>query len=247
MEVCGYSRLCPGKRSSNEDAAAVLSIDDQTLVLILADGCGGKRGGQLASQALIRSLARSLRSNNVAPNRLRERILAGIEEANQEILSWKMGAACTAAVVEIHGSTARSYYIGDSKILIASPRARVRFESICHSPVGYAVASGLLSNQQAIHREDRNIVSNVVGCRNMRIEMGPAIELRRGDQILLASDGLDDNLLDREILKRMQTGSLKERVSKLAKLARHRMLHPSELGPSKPDDLTILLARRISS
>ena len=45
IEVAAWSHRAPQKETSNEDAAAILSVSDEAAVLAVADGCGGLRGG----------------------------------------------------------------------------------------------------------------------------------------------------------------------------------------------------------
>ena len=78
----------------------------------------------------------------------------------------------------------------------------------------------------------------------MRIEVGPRFELAPRDTVLLASDGLTDNLTLAEIIALVRKGPLTQAVAKLAALARERMSTRLPGTPSKPDDLTIVAYRR---
>ncbi len=242
-EVCAFSQRSPFKKLPNEDAAAVIPNGEDSLVLVVADGCGGMRGGEKASMLAVRHLARSvMRADD--PRLVRGAILDGIERANSAIQSLKIGAACTIAVVEYFRGRIRSYHVGDSMVLIATNRGRIRYQSLCHSPVGYAVEAGWLNENQALYHEDRHLVSNFVGSSNMRIEVGPWVQLSRFDRVLVASDGLFDNLRLDEVARRLRHGELEEGVAKLAKLATKRMRVESESTPSKPDDLTMIALQR---
>ncbi len=243
-EACAFSQQSPHKASANEDAAAFIPNGTDSLVLAVADGCGGMRGGERASSLALKYLARSVRRCQENPRLVRGAILDGIEQANDAIQTLKIGAACTIVVVEYFRGTVRSYHVGDSMVVVTTSRGRVRYQSLCHSPVGYAVESGLLDENEAIYHEDRHLVSNFVGSSRMRIEVGPWIKLSRLDRVLVASDGLFDNLRLDEIARRIRHGSLAESVSKISKLATKRMRTESDTMPSKPDDLTILALKR---
>jgi serine/threonine protein phosphatase PrpC len=78
----------------------------------------------------------------------------------------------------------------------------------------------------------------------MRIEVGSQQPIAPRDTLLLASDGLSDNLRTEEIVALLRTGALDAACDRLAELARARMVAPSEGEPSKPDDLTFVAFRR---
>ncbi len=234
----------PAKESDNEDALAVLSVDRGRSVLAVADGVGGRTGGAEAAQATLESLRDAVSDAGEEEFDLRTAILNGIESAQQRVTDLGIGAATTLAAVEIVGDTVRSYHIGDSEIMIVGRRGRVRFQTISHSLVAYAVEAGMLCPDEAVHHKDRHIISNAVGLAEMRIEIGPAVTLQKHDTILLASDGLFDNLYISEIVERIRKGHLDRAVNLLVETALGRMLEPAEGRPSKPDDLTIIAFRQ---
>ena len=141
------------------------------------------------------------RTENGEPIDLRAAILNGIEAANQAVRDLGTGAATTLALVEIQDRTIRTYHVGDSEILVTGQRGKVKLQTIPHSPIGYAVEAGLMEEEEAIHHEARHVISNVIGSDQMRIEMGPPTELAPRDTLLLASDGLFDNLFPDEIVE----------------------------------------------
>jgi serine/threonine protein phosphatase PrpC len=242
-----WSRRCPTKETPNEDAGVVVAVDDQTAVLAIADGVGGVRSGDVAARLAVESLGEALEHCKSGALAVRAAILDGIEAANREILDMGIGAATTLAVLEISGREVRPYHVGDSVILVFGGRGRIKWQTTMHSPVGFAVEAGVLDENEALHHEDRHLVSNVVGSSGMRIEIGPSIRLAARDTVLLASDGLIDNLTVDEIVELLRKGSLEKAVGKLSHTARERMLSPEEGHPSKPDDTTILAYRRSPS
>ncbi len=129
-------------------------------------------------------------------------------------------------------------------ILMVGQRGVEKWKSTSHSPVGYAIESGMLDEVDAMHHENRHFVSNMVGSDDMHIEIGPARRLSRRDTVIVASDGLSDNLRLDEIVRWGRIGKPVERVSKLAAISAKRMRDAfrGNVGePGKPDDLTILM------
>lgn len=241
--VVAFSHRSPVKDTPNEDSAAVFDIDPTSAVLVVADGLGGGPAGERASGLAVAALQEKLQNVASSGEQLRTAILDGIEDANQRIQAAEPNAATTLAVVEIQNGQARTYHIGDSTILIIGQRGRLKLQTVSHSPVGYAVEAGVLNEAEAMHHAARHVVSNVVGSLKMRIEIGPVIQLRPRDTILLASDGLFDNLHTDEIVQTVRKGNLHRAVEQLVRAAMTRMTQPDGSAPSKPDDLTIVAFR----
>ena len=245
-----FSTRSPQKETPNEDVAALWPVGPSSGVLAVADGLGGHAGGERASRLAIETIQKSLqetaaaRSDSAEPVDLRAGILNGIEAANTAVRELGTGAATTLALVEIHNGVIRPYHVGDSAILVTGQRGKVKLQTIPHSPIGYAVEAGLMKEEEAIHHEARHVISNVIGSDQMRIEIGPPTELAPRDTLLLASDGLFDNLLPNEIIETIRSGPLDEAVGALVQTAQSRMASQQGDAPSKPDDLTVIAFRR---
>ena len=244
-----FSARCPGKATVNEDACALIPFDGAAGVLAVADGAGGMPAGEeasrLAIEALVAHLTETARDPDLlrAEGALRGAILDGIEAANRAVLGMSNGAATTLSVVEIQGNLARPYHVGDSLILLTSQRGRVKLQPTAHSPVGYAVESGLLDESEAVHHDDRHLVSNLIGTAEMKIEVGPPIELAPRDTLVLASDALPDNLFVDEIVELSRIGPIAKVTRALVEHSRERMERPVAGKPSHPDDTTVLVFR----
>lgn len=239
--IAVYAAPVPGG-GPNEDAAAVFSFADGSLLGMIADGMGGKPQGAQASALLIESVKNSVSASD--GRSLRDRLIDGIDEASERIMALGVGAGSTLAAVEICGHILRSCHVGDSMILVVGKRGRIKLETVSHSPVGYAVEAGLLDRDDALHHDERNVVSNMVGFPDMRIEIGPGIRLAPLDTVVLASDGLFDNLYIEEIANIVRRGSLERVMPHLAAVCEERMRAPVAGAPSKPDDLAFMLLRR---
>lgn len=238
-----FSMRCPGKETPNEDAVGIIPTGSKSGVLAVADGLGGAPAGKQASFLAIQCLADAVADAVGDGSEVRAGILNGFETANEDVLSLALGAATTLTVVEFDGQLVRHYHVGDSMVLLTGQRGKIKMQSIPHSPVGYAVEAGLLDETDAMHHEDRHMISNVIGSADMRIEVGSAIKIAPRDTLLLASDGLSDNLHLPEIVECVRKGPLETATRSLAGLARNRMEGQGEDEPSKPDDLTFAVFR----
>ena len=237
----------PFKETENEDTVAVIPYGPEAVVLVVADGAGGLPAGKQASLTATTTLAASLQSAKQQTALLRTAILNGIEAANEAVIALGNGSATTLTVVTIEGLVARSFQIGDSEALIVSQGGSVRAQTTAHSPTGFAVEAGFLDQREALHHEERHLVSNFLGTSDMRIDMGAGLELRPRDTLLIASDGLTDNVHLDEIIERIRKGPLLDGARAVTNLARHRMANGEGRQPSQPDDLSLILFRKPES
>jgi PPM family protein phosphatase len=241
--VCVRSRRSPDKDGPNEDSAAVIPIGASALVVAVADGVGGAPSGREASRIAVESLLSALTGQPLEPDRLRHAILDAVEAANKAILEMGRGAATTIVIAEIVSNQLRSYHVGDSELISVGQRGRVKQRIIPHSPTGFAVEAGLMNEEEAVKHDQRHVLFNVIGAPDMRVDMGTAVKIAIHDTVLLASDGLLDNLFADEIIEIIRRGPLDEGADRLMEAARNRMVTEDGTSPCKPDDLTVILYR----
>ena len=238
------TRREPNKHTENEDTAAIIPYGPGAAVLVVADGAGGLPAGKRASLTAVTTLAASLQAAMDRTMLLRTAILNGIEAANEAVMALGNGSATTMTVITIEGLIARSYQVGDSEALVVGQRGLVKLQTTAHSPTGFAVEAGFLDHRDALHHAERHLVSNFIGTSDMRIDVGAGVELRPRDTVLVASDGLTDNVHLDEIIERVRKGGLLESATAVASLAGRRMRGGAEGQPSKPDDLSLILFRK---
>jgi len=243
-DMVAYSCRAPDKDTANEDGVAAIPYGPDAVVLVIADGAGGLPAGRRAARTAVRSLAESLQIAMSETALLRSAILDGIEAANQAVLSLANGSATTMTVVAIDGLLARTYQVGDSEAMIVGQRGRIKSQTMAHSPTGFAVEAGFLDERAALHHKERHLVSNFIGTTDMRIDIGAEVKLRPRDTVLLASDGLTDNIHAHEIVEMIRKGPLTDAIDSICSLARRRMSVESKHQPSKPDDLSVILFRK---
>lgn len=238
--VAYFSARSPAKPAGNEDGLLIWSHEDAA-VLAVADGVGGGPAGGAAALAALEELAAVL--EEPGEERLRTRMLDAIEAANRAVLAIGSGAATTLAAVTIVQNRLRSFHVGDSAVLVCGQRGKLKWQTVAHSPVGFAVEAGLLDEENALRHDQRHVISNYVGSPTMRIEIGPRIQLGAHDTVMLASDGVFDNLRIDEIVGSIRKGPLQKSLQSLSDAARRRMTAPEPDAPSKPDDCTAIVFR----
>jgi serine/threonine protein phosphatase PrpC len=241
-EACVFTHRRQDRETPNEDAAAVIPGDSDCGVIAVADGLGGQPSGNLAAGLVLRQLAEHVDGQHGDDQR--EAVLTALELANEAILSGGQGSASTIAVLGIDGNTVRAYHAGDSMILITGQRGRLKYHSMAHSPIGYAEAAGMLDEESAMFHQERYLVSNMVGTTDMRIEISLPLGLAPCDTVVVASDGVFDNLYPAEVIDLVRTGPLAVAASRLLNRCHERMAAADHNNPHKPDDLAFVLYRR---
>ena len=142
-QVVAFCHSSPASTTSSEDAAACFQVSDTTGVLVVADGVGGHHSGEIAAAQAIECIRRNLEQNQ--GNSLRETLLNAIEAANQAVMRRGLVAATTLAMVELQQDFIRPFHVGDSTITLISQRGRIKWQSVGHAPVDYAVEAGVLN------------------------------------------------------------------------------------------------------
>jgi PPM family protein phosphatase len=219
-----YGRSDVGSvRTNNEDAlliadatnASPLGIGElgsaalggKQMLLAVSDGMGGENAGEVASaltlEAMLRTLPYAL-SQSFAVDALR----ASIDQANVEVSEAAhtpgregMGATLVAALV--HDDFVTIAGVGDSRAyLLRTPGTLARLTRD-QSYVQAMIDRGEMTEEEAAFSPQKNVILQAIGRMPALSLPLSQLELRRGDILLLCSDGLtgevEDGLL-REIL-----------------------------------------------
>ncbi|MEM7027670.1 MAG: protein phosphatase 2C domain-containing protein, partial [Pseudomonadota bacterium] len=142
-ELVYFSNRSPLKDTPNEDALGIIPVDETTLVLVIADGMGGMPAGEKAAKTIVESLNDFI-INKTDQQSLRDTILSGIEHADSVIKGLKNGSGSTVSVVEISENKMRTYHAGDSLVLLTNNDDAIKYVSVPHSPIGFALECGVI-------------------------------------------------------------------------------------------------------
>jgi protein phosphatase len=216
-------------RLNNEDAcghfvpATPAEIAEKGVVFVVADGMGGHRGGEIASQIAVRTIV-AFYSADGEEDRLHA-LTRAFREANQTIIQeavadstlFGMGTTCTA--VALHDGRAYFAHVGDSRAYLLR-RGRILQITSDHSIVGEMVRSGIISDEDARTHPRRNVITRSLGAQEeITADTPSTMEIERGDIFLLCTDGLTTYLQDADIAVVLATSSPDEACKKLVKMA----------------------------
>ena len=212
--------LDPGikrKRKPNEDTLFVTqgvmpSASPSTpstpfVLLLVADGMGGRGHGQEASRLAVESLVKyvsdSLRSQQMRSEVFLPLLIEGVQYANRVVYQRNqaqkanMGTTMTAALVI--DSTAYVAHVGDSRLYLHREPAGLAQITRDHSVVAALVAAGIIAPDDIYTHPRRNEIYRSLG-EEATVEVDASfVPLAAGDVLLLCSDGLWEMVRDQQI------------------------------------------------
>lgn len=131
-------------------------------------------------------------------------LMDAVRHANSEVLDYAhyhpttRGLGATLTAVLLVGNTLTVAHVGDSRCYILSQSGLEQITED-HSLVERMVRRGELTREEARSHPNRNIIYRSIGSReDLDVQLESRI-LRRGDLVLLCSDGLNGMLMDEEI------------------------------------------------
>jgi serine/threonine protein phosphatase PrpC len=193
----------PGLRAGvNEDA---IGWDTDHQLWFVADGVGGRAAGQMASGIvketfLRRAMPASLIDTTMqAHTRIRDR-------ATRE--SQCAGMASTVVCAQIHRTTCRIVWVGDSRAYLYRQRTLQRITRD-HSFIELLRERESLTPAQIQSDPDRHRLSQSLGVAQPEPSLA-TVRLQHGDRLLLCTDGLTGELEDAAILETLQSHPLPE-------------------------------------
>ncbi|MCJ1656535.1 Stp1/IreP family PP2C-type Ser/Thr phosphatase [Staphylococcus sp. NRL 16/872] len=227
-------------RDKNEDAGGIFYNQTHQQLLVLCDGMGGHKAGEIASQFVTYELQKRFENENFIEFEQAETWLRlTLKDINRDLFEYAqshedykgMGTTCVCALVFDKKLVVAN--IGDSRAYLISTR---QIEQITHdhSFVNHLVMTGQITEEEAWSHPQRNIITKVMGTDR---RVNPDVFIKRFsyyDYLLLASDGLTDYVREARILEALSESlSLEEHGNQLIQLA---LYHRSK------DNISVLLA-----
>jgi PPM family protein phosphatase len=233
------------EKNRNDDALLIYPINPHTLVLAIVDGVGSAAHGDKAALFFLSQLksALSQTTGKTDLEQLRTIILNTLIRAHEE-LSALPGHLTTATLCVLHHDTMQVYQVGDSGLMLCGQRGKLKYHTTFQSPVGYALASGLFTQAQANAHPENHFVTHLLGAgENTNIEMSTPMHLAPYDSILLATDGLFDNVVFTDLAEQIRKGEHQTVSGQLTEMVQTQKNSLSGKHFKKDDDISFILCR----
>ncbi len=249
-----YGRTDVGRvRDHNEDAFVVadlmapdaihatpqpleLEVGARGVLLAVSDGMGGAQAGEVASALALHALRRGM--SKVDTTNAEAALTAGVERANRKVwdaaaASDRKGMGATLTVVFIHGKRAYVAEVGDSRAYVLRGKNLIQLTRD-QSCVQLLVDAGTLTREQAETFQYKNLILQAIGTKPEVVVALNRFTLRRGDKLLLCSDGLTGKIKDEELRDALvSSANLDATCTQLVELANAR---------GGEDNITVILA-----
>ena len=198
------------QRTNNEDAFVAEKLDDKTVLAVAIDGVGGYEGGEVAAEIAQTEIPRYMRDFRNG-ERL-ELLKQAVVYANNAIFDRRlvdtarssMSCVLTAAVIDAQRKVIDMVHVGDTRLYQYHHGELVKL-SHDHSLIGYREEVGDLTEEQAMHHPQRNVISRDVGSAKHEVEDRDFLEaaefsLLPNSILLFCSDGLTDLITSKQIV-----------------------------------------------
>ena len=195
------------QRQANEDRYAM--APDLGLYLV-ADGMGGHRAGQVASEMAAEAAIRAveaLQGSAVSPaEKLRHAVACSNREIHTSALNQPelRGMGTTLVAILVTDDRLALAHVGDSRAYLIRNR-RIRRLTDDHSVVGELLRRQQISEADAREHPHRHVLTRALGVRKNAVPDLAELTPQAGDVVLMCSDGLTAHLSDEEMLAQVLT------------------------------------------
>jgi protein phosphatase len=232
-----------GVNHQNPSELSGILAENGTLFMV-ADGMGGAQAGEVASRMAVDLVAHkfidALSQIGVSDQQTIATLLTeSIQHANQLVFdegqknSGFSGMGTTLTAATVFGRTILFAQIGDSRAYLARGGVISQMTKD-QSLVAQMIDAGSLTPEEAKTHPQRNVILQALGIRS-QVDVAISLsELRRGDQIVLCSDGLSGKVDAEEIKEFLERFDPKAACQGLVRIARER---------GGEDNITVIVAR----
>ncbi len=215
------------QRQMNQDFIKFHQFDDETALLIVCDGMGGAKAGNVASEVAANSVYNTfLQKYKVTMNDkdLKTLMTSAVNGANLDVFDLAQnneeyyGMGTTVVFAFLSAGYAYTIHAGDSRAYIVYPDD-IEQITTDHSIVQQMIENNIITPQEAKHHPKRNVITRALGIEECLETDFNITKLEKDAKIILCSDGLSNFVDDEDIKKIANENDSKNICEKLIELA----------------------------
>ncbi|MBE7030386.1 MAG: Stp1/IreP family PP2C-type Ser/Thr phosphatase [Ruminococcaceae bacterium] len=218
-------------RRANEDCYEVWQPSADTACVIVADGMGGHKGGQLASRSAISHVRKCLEKQGVfsmdgdlVPKALETCIISANEKVFLKSLEETelVGMGTTMVLCVIREGRLYAANVGDSRLYLVRNGIAEQITKD-HSVVQELLDAGSITYDQMKQHPQKHVITRAIGSERSIAADTFSRRLTAGDTIIVCSDGLTNLVSDQELAaETVNYTDVKDNVTHLIALANER-------------------------
>ena len=192
------------RRTNNQDYANQYKNKAGKSMVFLADGMGGHRAGNIASEMAVTDLGAAWVATEISTiNEVREWFAEYLEKENQQIHrigqdEEHKGMGTTLEAVAVIDDQVLFAHVGDSRIGLVRNGEYHQLTND-HSLVNALLKAGQITEEEAARHPQRNIITQSIGQKDeLQPDFG-MVTVEAGDFIVINSDGLTNMISGDEI------------------------------------------------
>ncbi len=232
-------------QASLEPAVRSHTVGERGSLFMVADGLGGAAAGEVASEMAVSTVLEEMierwaRTRETDPESFAAALKTAAELTNTKIHEYAQehpehrGLGTTATIAGLLGDTLYLVQVGDSRAYIVRG-GRAQQITKDQSLTQRLVEAGELTPEEAERSERRNIILQALGPEPaVKIDLTHQ-QVRRGDTLVLCTDGLSG------VVPRDQIAEVMTEIPDLADACRELIDRANEAGG--PDNITVVAAR----
>ncbi len=252
-DVVYFTTKLPSK-SINEDGLLIYSIP-HGIVMAVADGVGGSVDSFRAVDLALYGILDVFKQNNLtySMSEIVYAIETKLHQVNNKILNLSGPPQTTLSIIVILNKKITIFQIGDSGILLAGCKGKLKFLTPFQSEVGELLSKNLITPENALLHPRLNIVNNVVGCHDFYVKKFQSDEvckdnnhskMSKFDTIFLATDGVFDNYTYMELISIIKSEKLEDIAKKIVYSIQNNINILNNKPLFKSDDASFIICRR---
>ena len=218
-DVAKANRL--GNRKTNQDRMAIVETE-HAVMLVVADGLGGYKGGELAAETVVNCAIRYFKSAEKPIRNPAVLINEMIMRAHREVLALAdrnnpdLKARSTCVICLVVDGFAYWGHLGDSRLYVIRNNSIYK-QTVDHSRVEELFKAGKITEKEKRTHPDKNLITRCVGSDSKRPKptISTGLPLQIDDVILLSSDGFWSPLTEKDIVKGLQKKNFSDAIENL--------------------------------
>lgn len=213
-------------RANNQDAYFAGELENGAVFAVVCDGMGGANAGNVASETAVKLISEYVLQSytpKMDVSGIGRLLKSAVENANLEIFEMSKendelsGMGTTVVIAFVKENQAVIAHVGDSRAYLAGEEFTQLTRD--HSVVQTLLESGKITPEEVKTHPDKNVITRALGAEGDIVVDINEVSLKRGDILLVCTDGLTGYADSETIFKVLKESNGEKTVETLVDIA----------------------------